>query len=168
MRVPLSFVWLVLVVLTILEAVNDLFGVAGPAWLYSNWVMMRSSPPVHSRSSVVPPFSRFPTRLAGFGAHSSSVRRKRGLECRTAGNPKRHIRRLQRPGALVHGRGRDVLPDPGPRPSVRTSSFDRRVAVTLVALAAGFAWWYSPQRSARPSASSPRSSPSVTRFSTCY
>ncbi len=36
--VPLSFVWLVLVVLTILEAVNDLFGVAGPAWLYDNWV----------------------------------------------------------------------------------------------------------------------------------
>ena len=36
--IPLSFVWLVLVVLTILEAVNDLFGVAGPAWLYGNWV----------------------------------------------------------------------------------------------------------------------------------
>ena len=36
--VPLSFVWLVLAVLIILEAVNDLFGVDGPLWLYDNWV----------------------------------------------------------------------------------------------------------------------------------
>jgi hypothetical protein len=35
---PLSFVWLVLVVLTILETTNDIFGVAGPAWVYANWV----------------------------------------------------------------------------------------------------------------------------------
>ncbi len=35
--VPLSFFWLVLLVFTILEAANDLFGVGGPAWLYENW-----------------------------------------------------------------------------------------------------------------------------------
>ncbi len=35
---PLSYLWLVLVVLTVLEAANDLFGVAGPHWLYDNWV----------------------------------------------------------------------------------------------------------------------------------
>jgi hypothetical protein len=35
---PLSYVWLVLVVLTILEAANDLFDVAGPHWLYDNWI----------------------------------------------------------------------------------------------------------------------------------
>ena len=36
--VPLSCFWLVLLVFTILEAANDLFGVGGPAWLYENWV----------------------------------------------------------------------------------------------------------------------------------
>jgi diguanylate cyclase len=36
--VPLSYVWLVLVVFTVLEAVNNLFGVAGPHWFYDNWV----------------------------------------------------------------------------------------------------------------------------------
>jgi hypothetical protein len=35
---PLNFIWLVLGVLTALEALNDLFGVAGPAWLYDNWI----------------------------------------------------------------------------------------------------------------------------------
>jgi diguanylate cyclase len=35
---PLSFLWLVLAVLTVLEAVSDLFNVAGPHWLYDNWV----------------------------------------------------------------------------------------------------------------------------------
>ena len=35
---PLSYVWLVLAVLTVLEALNDLFGFAGPHWLYDNWV----------------------------------------------------------------------------------------------------------------------------------
>jgi diguanylate cyclase len=35
---PLSYVWLVLVVLVILEAANDLFDVAGPQWLYDNWI----------------------------------------------------------------------------------------------------------------------------------
>ena len=35
---PLTFVWLVLGVLTVLEAINDLFGVAGPDWLYDNWI----------------------------------------------------------------------------------------------------------------------------------
>ena len=35
---PLTFVWLVLGVLTVLEAANDIFGVAGPDWLYDNWV----------------------------------------------------------------------------------------------------------------------------------
>jgi hypothetical protein len=35
---PLTFLWLVLVVVTVLEAANDLFGVAGPHWLYDNWV----------------------------------------------------------------------------------------------------------------------------------
>ncbi len=36
--VPLSYLWLVLAVLTVLEAANDLFGVAGPHWLYDNWI----------------------------------------------------------------------------------------------------------------------------------
>ena len=36
--IPLSLLWLVLAVLTVLEAVNDIFGVAGPDWLYDNWV----------------------------------------------------------------------------------------------------------------------------------
>ena len=35
---PLNFIWLVLGVLTVLEALNDIFGVAGPDWLYDNWV----------------------------------------------------------------------------------------------------------------------------------
>ena len=35
---PLTFVWLVLGALTVLEAANDIFGVAGPHWLYDNWV----------------------------------------------------------------------------------------------------------------------------------
>ena len=35
---PLNFVWLVLGVLMVLEALNDIFGVAGPDWLYDNWV----------------------------------------------------------------------------------------------------------------------------------
>jgi diguanylate cyclase len=35
---PLNFIWLVLGVLTVLEALNDIFGVAGPAWLYDNWI----------------------------------------------------------------------------------------------------------------------------------
>ncbi len=34
---PLTFVWLVLGVLTVLEALNDMFGV-GPDWLYDNWI----------------------------------------------------------------------------------------------------------------------------------
>jgi diguanylate cyclase len=34
----LNFLWLVLGVLTVLEAANDLFGVAGPQWLYDNWI----------------------------------------------------------------------------------------------------------------------------------
>jgi diguanylate cyclase len=35
---PLNFVWLVLGVLTVLEAINDIFNVGGPSWLYGNWV----------------------------------------------------------------------------------------------------------------------------------
>lgn len=35
---PLSYLWLVLGVLTVLEALNDLFGFAGPHWLYDNWI----------------------------------------------------------------------------------------------------------------------------------
>jgi diguanylate cyclase len=35
---PLSYLWLALAVLTILEALNDLFGFAGPHWLYDNWI----------------------------------------------------------------------------------------------------------------------------------
>jgi hypothetical protein len=35
---PLNFVWLVLGVLTVLEAINDIFNVGGPAWLYGNWI----------------------------------------------------------------------------------------------------------------------------------
>ncbi len=35
---PLNFIWLVLGVLTVLEAMNDIFGVAGPDWLYDNWI----------------------------------------------------------------------------------------------------------------------------------
>ena len=34
---PLGYAWLVLGVLTVLEALNDLFGFAGPHWLYDNW-----------------------------------------------------------------------------------------------------------------------------------
>ena len=36
--VLLSLFWFVLLVFTLLEAANDLFGVGGPAWLYENWV----------------------------------------------------------------------------------------------------------------------------------
>lgn len=36
--IPLSFVWLVLGVLTVLEAVNDIFDTAGPDWLWDNWI----------------------------------------------------------------------------------------------------------------------------------
>jgi hypothetical protein len=35
---PLNYLWLVLGVLTVLEALNDLFGFAGPQWLYDNWL----------------------------------------------------------------------------------------------------------------------------------
>jgi hypothetical protein len=35
---PLGFLWLVLGALTVLEALNDLFGFVGPHWLYDNWV----------------------------------------------------------------------------------------------------------------------------------
>ena len=35
---PLNFIWLVLGVLTVLEALNDIFGIAGPDWLYDNWI----------------------------------------------------------------------------------------------------------------------------------
>jgi hypothetical protein len=35
---PLSYLWLLLGVLTVLEAINDLFGVVGPGWLYDDWV----------------------------------------------------------------------------------------------------------------------------------
>jgi hypothetical protein len=35
--IPLSFVWLVLGVLTVLEAINDIFNV-GPDWLFDNWI----------------------------------------------------------------------------------------------------------------------------------
>jgi diguanylate cyclase len=34
---PLTFVWLVLGVLTVLEALNDIFGI-GPDWVFDNWV----------------------------------------------------------------------------------------------------------------------------------
>jgi hypothetical protein len=34
---PLTFVWLVLGALTVLEALNDMFGI-GPDWLYDNWI----------------------------------------------------------------------------------------------------------------------------------
>jgi hypothetical protein len=34
---PLTFVWLILGVLTVLEAINDIFGV-GPDWLFDNWI----------------------------------------------------------------------------------------------------------------------------------
>ena len=36
--ISLSLLWLVLAVLTVLEAANDLFGLAGPNWLYDDWV----------------------------------------------------------------------------------------------------------------------------------
>jgi hypothetical protein len=36
--VPVGWLWLVLAALTVLEAVSDLFNVAGPHWLYDNWV----------------------------------------------------------------------------------------------------------------------------------
>jgi len=36
--VPFGFLWLVLAVLMVLEAANDLFGVAGPHWFYDDWV----------------------------------------------------------------------------------------------------------------------------------
>ncbi len=36
--VSLSLLWLMLAVLTVLEAANDLFGLAGPNWLYDDWV----------------------------------------------------------------------------------------------------------------------------------
>ncbi len=36
--ISLSLLWLVLAVLTVLEAGNDLFGLAGPNWLYDDWV----------------------------------------------------------------------------------------------------------------------------------
>jgi diguanylate cyclase len=36
--VPLTYVWLVLAIFTVLEAANDLFGVAGPRWFYDDWV----------------------------------------------------------------------------------------------------------------------------------
>ncbi len=35
---PLNFIWLVLGVLTVLEAINDIFHVGGPSWFYANWV----------------------------------------------------------------------------------------------------------------------------------
>ena len=35
---PLGFLWLVLGALTVLEALNDLFGFVGPHWLYDNWI----------------------------------------------------------------------------------------------------------------------------------
>jgi hypothetical protein len=35
---PLSYLWLLLGVLTVLEAINDVFGVVGPGWLYDDWV----------------------------------------------------------------------------------------------------------------------------------
>ena len=35
---PLNFVWLVLGVLTVLEAINDIFNVGGPGWLYDDWI----------------------------------------------------------------------------------------------------------------------------------
>jgi diguanylate cyclase len=35
---PLSYLWLILGALTVLEALNDLFGFAGPSWLYDNWI----------------------------------------------------------------------------------------------------------------------------------
>src|SRR6202044_2898619 len=35
---PLNFIWLVLGGLTVLEALNDIFGVAGPDWLYDDWI----------------------------------------------------------------------------------------------------------------------------------
>ena len=35
---PLSYLWLVLAGLTVLEALNDLFGFAGPHWFYDNWI----------------------------------------------------------------------------------------------------------------------------------
>jgi hypothetical protein len=34
---PLTFVWLLLAVLTVLEAINDIFGL-GPDWVFDNWV----------------------------------------------------------------------------------------------------------------------------------
>jgi hypothetical protein len=34
---PLTFVWLILGVLTVLEAINDIFGI-GPDWLFDNWI----------------------------------------------------------------------------------------------------------------------------------
>jgi hypothetical protein len=34
----LNYLWLVLAALTVLEALNDIFGVAGPHWLYDNWI----------------------------------------------------------------------------------------------------------------------------------
>jgi hypothetical protein len=36
--VPLGFLWPVVAVLTVLEAISDLFDVAGPHWLYDNWI----------------------------------------------------------------------------------------------------------------------------------
>jgi hypothetical protein len=36
--IPLTFVWLVLGVLTVLEAINDIFNTAGPDWLWDNWI----------------------------------------------------------------------------------------------------------------------------------
>jgi hypothetical protein len=35
---PLRYLWLILGVLTVLEALNDLFGFTGPRWLYDNWI----------------------------------------------------------------------------------------------------------------------------------
>ncbi len=38
MPFPLRYLWLILGVLTVLEALNDLFGSAGPRWFYDNWI----------------------------------------------------------------------------------------------------------------------------------
>ena len=59
---PLNFIWLVLGVLTVLEALNDLFGVAGPDWLYDNWIHQLILGSARRSSSHAPPSSRWRAR----------------------------------------------------------------------------------------------------------
>ena len=128
---PLSYLWLVLAVLTVLEALNDLFGFAGPHWLYDNWihnVVLGICAVLVLARAAYEPIAR-PAWLAFGVALLLWFVGSTAWAVAYAGQPDAAVpvvRRHPLAGLVPAGRGRDLLSDPSPRSPVRAAPLDGR------------------------------------------